>query len=251
MGGNQNKPIYCIVCDTLVNEDRPYYRRYRTCRACASRERVMLRGAPHRFCQQCGKYEPVESFDVGTRTCRVALARHAERRRIQSEKKRQQNKSDDAQEASRPWKRHANVFYPKPVHVASANPVEASLAEEKRTAIFASARSQCLKYGTIQRISEGNEISPSQVLGTLHGIIRSYFYPPRNGGGGRNNANGDSSVSTDSTESSESTEDVEDQVRELVRARHTISDEDMQRVVEILNWCLASKGQNMRPNPES
>ena len=80
-----------MVCDAVVDDTRPYYRRYRTCHICATAERVILHGEPHRFCQQCGKYERLELFQGLARTCRVALARHSERRRnatIQRKKKK-------------------------------------------------------------------------------------------------------------------------------------------------------------------
>lgn len=77
----RRKETHCLVCDVVVDDTRPYYRRYRTCHICATAEKVILQGEAQRFCQQCGKYEKLDLFDGQARTCRVALARHSERRR--------------------------------------------------------------------------------------------------------------------------------------------------------------------------
>ena len=252
-GTKKKRETHCIVCTAVVNEDRPYYKRYRTCRSCASREMVMLRGSPHRFCQQCGKYEPLECFDVGTRTCRVALARHAERRRMASEKRRQQSKQKRGHEENgRPLKKQANVFYPKVLRVGSADPVEAVLAEEKRTAIFESAASACVKQKTIQYISNGSTIPPSQVLATLHSIIRSFFFATENGSGDARSHVGEVNNGKPSSESTESTESVGQRARRPVGApRYILNDMDMQYVIEILKWCLAASDQSKHPNAHS
>lgn len=94
----KKKETHCLVCDAVVDDTRPYYRRYRTCHICATAERVILNGGPHRFCQQCGKYERLELFQGLARTCRVALARHSERRRnatIQRKKKKMEGQAFD------------------------------------------------------------------------------------------------------------------------------------------------------------
>lgn len=252
-GTKEKRETRCIVCACVVNEDRPYYKRYRTCRSCASRERVMLKGSPHRFCQQCGKYEPLECFDVGTRTCRVALARHAERRRMASEKRRQCKKENAKEENGRPLKKQANVFYPKVLRVGSADPVEAVLAEEKRTAIFESAASACVKQKTIQNISNGSTIPPSQVLAMLHSIIRSFFFATENGSGDVARSHvGEVNNGKPSSESTESTGNVGQQARRPVGApRYTLNDKDMQHVIEILKWCFAASDQSKHPNAHS
>ncbi|KFM27939.1 Squamosa promoter-binding-like protein 9 [Auxenochlorella protothecoides] len=41
----------------------------------------MRNGVRSRFCQQCGRYQPLEDFDDTKRSCRVRLQRHNQRRR--------------------------------------------------------------------------------------------------------------------------------------------------------------------------
>lgn len=42
---------------------------------------VEWKGATQRFCQQCGRFHPLDAFSGSMRSCRKQLAKHAERRR--------------------------------------------------------------------------------------------------------------------------------------------------------------------------
>ena len=86
---SSGKRIKCSICDGVLENCRPYYRRYRTCPDCASKDSVLIAGKPHRFCQQCGKFQERYLFDGATRTCRERLSRHAERRRNAAKRKRE------------------------------------------------------------------------------------------------------------------------------------------------------------------
>jgi len=82
------KRTKCSICDVVLEDCRPYYRRYRVCPDCASKDSVLIAGKLHRFCQQCGKFQERYLFDGATRTCRDRLSRHAERRRNAAKRKR-------------------------------------------------------------------------------------------------------------------------------------------------------------------
>jgi hypothetical protein len=56
-------------------------RRYRVCEEHLRTPQLMIEGVSSRFCQQCGKFEPLSSFDGAKRSCRARLQRHNARRR--------------------------------------------------------------------------------------------------------------------------------------------------------------------------
>ena len=62
----------------LINR---YYQRYRICRTHNNNSTVMFDGVSSRWCQQCGKFEPLSAFKGDRRTCQVKLLKHNIRRR--------------------------------------------------------------------------------------------------------------------------------------------------------------------------
>jgi len=64
---------------------KPYYQRYKICQFHGSATEVQLNGAPHRFCQQCGRFHPIKEFDRLNHSCRA---------RLLTMKKRRQRKMD-------------------------------------------------------------------------------------------------------------------------------------------------------------
>jgi len=64
-------------CNQSIASMKGYYRKRRVCPDCSRAESVLLDGhlelGPQRFCQQCGKFHPVEDFDTEYRNCRASL----------------------------------------------------------------------------------------------------------------------------------------------------------------------------------
>lgn len=74
--------IYCRVpsCDNVLNDLKRYHKRYRICPEHLKMSHLVLEGTDCRFCQLCGKFQPLSEFDGAKRSCRAKLARHNERR---------------------------------------------------------------------------------------------------------------------------------------------------------------------------
>ena len=60
---------------------KDYHQRYRICSEHLKCDYVIRDGQKMRFCQQCGKFQSLASFDHDKRSCRDRLRRHNERRR--------------------------------------------------------------------------------------------------------------------------------------------------------------------------
>ncbi|RMZ52284.1 hypothetical protein APUTEX25_001674 [Auxenochlorella protothecoides] len=76
-------PLYCQVegCGAQLEGLKEYHRRYKVCEYHLKVDCIMRNGVRSRFCQQCGRYQPLEDFDDTKRSCRVRLQRHNQRRR--------------------------------------------------------------------------------------------------------------------------------------------------------------------------
>ena len=89
--------IYIIVglicqvegCDVRLDGMKEYHQRYKICMEHLKKDYVVRSNIKMRFCQQCGRFEPLEEFDGDKRSCRSRLERHNRRRR----KKSKQNDS--------------------------------------------------------------------------------------------------------------------------------------------------------------
>lgn len=68
-------------CTTDIRKLKPYHRRHRICEEHERDPEVSINGRKMRFCQMCGRVQPVEDFDGLRRTCRDRLASHNRRRR--------------------------------------------------------------------------------------------------------------------------------------------------------------------------
>ncbi|PRW21027.1 ligase [Chlorella sorokiniana] len=75
------KPAFCQVCHEGVSGLKDYYARYKICPAHCVMPGIVKDGRVLRFCQQCGRFQPIEDFDESKRTCRRKLERHNSRRR--------------------------------------------------------------------------------------------------------------------------------------------------------------------------
>jgi hypothetical protein len=81
-------PLNCVVlnCGKSLNHHAEYYQRYRICKEHLLSSMINIGTAgPHRFCQQCGKFEHITCFDGEKRNCRVRLRKHNDRRRQQKQ----------------------------------------------------------------------------------------------------------------------------------------------------------------------
>ena len=72
-------------CTQEVGGHKDYHARYKICETHLKAAVVQKDGLPNRFCQQCGKFQPVEDFDGDKRSCRARLDKHNARRRRQRE----------------------------------------------------------------------------------------------------------------------------------------------------------------------
>ncbi|KAL4430673.1 hypothetical protein ABPG75_005929 [Micractinium tetrahymenae] len=72
-------------CAIEVGGQKDYHSRYKICEFHLKAPVVQKDGRPHRFCQQCGKFQPLEDFDGDKRSCRARLQKHNARRRRQRE----------------------------------------------------------------------------------------------------------------------------------------------------------------------
>eukprot|EP00873_Tetraselmis_striata_P034557 jgi/Tetstr1/454821/TSEL_041701.t1 len=69
-------------CDEPLNVgDRANTRRYRVCSTHQQVLEAAVAGEAQRFCQQCGRFHPLENFDGTKHSCRAGLASHNSRRR--------------------------------------------------------------------------------------------------------------------------------------------------------------------------
>lgn len=64
-----------------VSELKEYYLRFKICDDHLRAKSAIKDGIQQRFCQQCGKFHPVEDFDGDKRSCRERLDKHNARRR--------------------------------------------------------------------------------------------------------------------------------------------------------------------------
>lgn len=84
VGMNMARPqIQCQVegCPVDLMRLKDYHQRYRICSDHLKCDFIVRDGQKMRFCQQCGKFQSLESFDREKRSCRERLRRHNERRR--------------------------------------------------------------------------------------------------------------------------------------------------------------------------
>ncbi|KAL4859517.1 Squamosa promoter-binding protein 2 [Chlorella vulgaris] len=71
----------CQHCGAALHNHKRFYKRYRVCEKDALAPAVLQGGELKRFCQQCGRFHPLDFFDGTMRTCREQLARHASLKR--------------------------------------------------------------------------------------------------------------------------------------------------------------------------
>jgi hypothetical protein len=92
-------------CTITVGNGKDYHSRYKICEFHLKAHVVQKNGLPHRFCQQCGKFQPLEDFDGDKRSCRARLDKHNARRRRQREMAHMLKKTGtiDEKASSRGW----------------------------------------------------------------------------------------------------------------------------------------------------
>jgi len=79
----RDAPLLCHIvdCDVNLGSEAEYYQRYRICREHLRSPALVVDGIAQRFCQQCGRFHNLDSFDGDKRNCRARLAQHNSRRR--------------------------------------------------------------------------------------------------------------------------------------------------------------------------
>ncbi|MEW5299088.1 MAG: hypothetical protein WDW36_002137 [Sanguina aurantia] len=78
-------------CSADLSQLRDYHQRFKICDYHLKLSSIMRDGVPQRFCQQCGRFHPVEQFDGYKRSCRDRLQRHNAKRRKKAEEMQQQH----------------------------------------------------------------------------------------------------------------------------------------------------------------
>jgi hypothetical protein len=54
-------------CHTVLSSSKAYYQRHRVCAAHLAAMSATVDGVESRFCQQCGKFQPLTEFDQDKR----------------------------------------------------------------------------------------------------------------------------------------------------------------------------------------
>ncbi|KFK35212.1 hypothetical protein AALP_AA5G254900 [Arabis alpina] len=82
-GGIPSKGVSCHVenCGADLSKGRDYHRRHKVCEMHSKATSAVVGGVMQRFCQQCSRFQMLEEFDEGKRSCRRRLAGHNKRRR--------------------------------------------------------------------------------------------------------------------------------------------------------------------------
>ncbi|GAB4813349.1 hypothetical protein N2152v2_000395 [Parachlorella kessleri] len=74
----------CTVCQVVGCQSQTpkkiYYQRHKICLHHANLEALVLDGQSMRWCQQCGRFQPLGDFDGTRKTCRTVLKQHNLRR---------------------------------------------------------------------------------------------------------------------------------------------------------------------------
>ncbi|KAL4515694.1 hypothetical protein Ndes2437B_g07119 [Nannochloris sp. 'desiccata'] len=75
--------LVCQVdeCQAPLEGLKDYHQRYKVCDTHLKIEWIEREGNKVRFCQQCGRFQPLEDFDGLKRSCRTRLDKHNARRR--------------------------------------------------------------------------------------------------------------------------------------------------------------------------
>ena len=75
--------LFCQVedCRAPLEGLKEYHQRYKVCDHHLKMEYIERDGQKYRFCQQCGRFQPLDEFDDRKRSCRARLQRHNARRR--------------------------------------------------------------------------------------------------------------------------------------------------------------------------
>lgn len=54
-------------CQQLLKDEKPYYQRFMVCEEHMRSLSLQINGQACRFCQQCGRFEPLHAFDDAKR----------------------------------------------------------------------------------------------------------------------------------------------------------------------------------------
>lgn len=79
----KDSPLICHIvgCKINLSTQAEYYQRYRICKAHLRSPALLVEDIPQRFCQQCGRFHPLQDFDGDKKNCRARLLQHNSRRR--------------------------------------------------------------------------------------------------------------------------------------------------------------------------
>lgn len=85
----------------LHNDPIRYYKKFKICRYHSNVDSIVLDGQVVRFCQQCGRFQPLEDFDCARKSCYEALAKHNARRRKNRQRKQGGGRSSGSKPKSK------------------------------------------------------------------------------------------------------------------------------------------------------
>ncbi|XP_035822107.1 squamosa promoter-binding-like protein 1 isoform X2 [Zea mays] len=82
-GASSSTTPSCQVdgCHADLSGARDYHKRHKVCEAHTRTTVVCIKNVEHRFCQQCSRFQLLQEFDEGKKSCRSRLAQHNGRRR--------------------------------------------------------------------------------------------------------------------------------------------------------------------------
>ncbi|KAG2499696.1 hypothetical protein HYH03_002631 [Edaphochlamys debaryana] len=102
-------PLTCVVegCDASLAGLKRYFTRLRICEAHLASPAIVVNGVVSRFCQQCGRFQPLSDFTGKKKSCAARLeivnARHRERAAQKGQTKRPEPQPPQWQEMPPVW----------------------------------------------------------------------------------------------------------------------------------------------------
>ncbi|KAL4432422.1 hypothetical protein ABPG77_001721 [Micractinium sp. CCAP 211/92] len=153
-------------CTIEVGGQKDYHSRYKICEFHLKAPVVQKEGRPHRFCQQCGKFQPLEDFDGDKRSCRARLEKHNARRRRQREMAHMLKKTGTIDEKllAEKYGMKGEEIAPKVARLAKAGKPSTSAGSPTGTATGANKARSAATQSVSPAATEGVGVS-----GSMHG----------------------------------------------------------------------------------
>ncbi|KAG6435501.1 hypothetical protein SASPL_100375 [Salvia splendens] len=157
-------PLLCQVpgCEADISELNGYHKRHRVCLKCAHAAVVVIDGESKRYCQQCGKFHLLSSFDEGKRSCRRKLQKHNDRRRRKSNESKGEKHNDRCRRKSNESKGGTDKQPPQVVLVNDVKEDDDG-GKEKDILLKSDGRVSEVSLGSDSQGSPGEKVAPCHV----------------------------------------------------------------------------------------